>query len=174
MTMWQLTVDVPPKMWTGRGCKRKQRDLGLPALHNQRGVWTVARIVAEHHRLFSAALAARGGELLPPVLDSERCYDVLMVRVSRRPLDYDVSNRLSKAQFRAIGGDNASSAMKAFRDGIASKQLLDCDNGDRDPRVRWAVGQRWGPPSYVGVQVYLATWATNWWELQDRFLRGEL
>jgi hypothetical protein len=158
---WSIAVEVPAK--TARG-----RKLGLPALHNLGGGrWAAMPIVKEHKRLLQAALDARHGEPLPPVLDSERCYDVLIVRVSRHPLDWGTGDRV-----RSIQGDNIGSALKAWRDQLA--KWLDCEGGDRDPRVRWFVGQRWGPAKYVGVEVYLATWAEQWWTLQDRFLRGEL
>lgn len=168
---WHIAVEVPAKMWAtnGRGHHRRrvQVPLGLPALHNQRGVWTIARIVAEQKRILTAALAARDGELLPPARYNGCCYDVLMVRTSRRHLDCSVRGR----GHCSVGGDNVGSALKTTRDVLAKWLGLPNDN---DPRVRWFVGQKWGPPKYVGVEVYLATWAEQWWELQDRFLRGEL
>ncbi len=172
--IWTLTVEVPSKMWVwrGRGRRKYQAEakLGLPALHNLGGGrWASMPIVREHKLLLKAALDARYGELLPWHLDSERWYDVLIVRVSRNPLDWSVGDKV-----RSIEGDNASSSLKAMRDCTAKWLMPGSTLGDRDPRVRWFVGQRWGPPKYVGVEVHLATWAEDWWTLQDRFLKGEL
>jgi hypothetical protein len=119
-------------------------------------------IVEAHKELLRMALLPHRPPSPLPELD------VLLVRVSRRPLDWGHGTRK-----RSLGGDNPSSALKAFRDGFS--KWLGCTD-DRDPRVSWWVGQRWGPPKYVGVEIFVARRAdpARWWDLPDRFLRGEL
>lgn len=170
MTLWHLAVEIPP-VWVRQGKGPKRRSVkapGLPALHNLgSGRWGARPFTEQQERLLKAELLRWRR---PPVGDDRR-FSCLLVRVSRRSLDWDVSNDKAGELFRAIGGDNAGSSLKKIRDTMAWWLRL---RDDRDPRVQWGVGQRWGPPGHVGLEVWLALQGEHWWELQDRFLRGEL
>jgi hypothetical protein len=167
---WQIAVEIPPVWVTrGKGTKRRTTKVpGLPALHNLgSGRWGAKAFTAPQEKLLKAELL----KWRRPSLGSEQRYSILLVRVSRHPLDWDVSNDKAGELFRAIGGDNAGSSLKHARDIMAWWLRL---RDDRDPRAQWGVGQCWGPPGYVGIEVFLAARTEHWWELPERFLRGEL
>lgn len=102
-------------------------DTGSPA--NERGSsrWRGAR---------DARVRGRVCSLVAPVLLAHRVRPpcvVVLVRISPRPLD----------------SDNAASALKRVRDGVADALGID----DADQRVSWVVEQRRGPAKVRGVIV---------------------
>jgi hypothetical protein len=106
------------------------------------------------------------------LLAGER-FDVLLGRRAPRPLDCAIQSETPwKDGGRGIYGDNLESAMKPTRD-WAARRVFGLD-GDSSPLIRWHVGQeRSGKPKLYQISVLIVPAVGRWWELPDRWLRGE-
>lgn len=104
---------------------RAEIPLRLNSVANQRLHWAKKAKQTKALRYAMAIVPAGMSRHLPLI--------VTMTRVAPRTLD----------------DDNATSACKAVRDGIASKIGID----DRSPLVTWRVQQRKGAPHYYGLEI---------------------
>jgi hypothetical protein len=117
--------------------------LHLPSVANLREHWAKRSKRAKVHRLwgFCASRRAQTEAAWPwPWQDDFESLEVTIRRVAPRALD----------------DDNAASAAKGLRDGIADALGVD----DRDPRVTWRYEQRKGP-SCVEVEIVPVGEVTN-------------
>jgi hypothetical protein len=175
---WSLTVDIPASDLVRREGKIVRRTLGIPAVHNLRD-WTLRNTLTKLHKaqLDAGLLTSPGkrwaADVLKRRLANGEHFDVLLIRRAPRPLDSAIHHGQWKHGGRMIYGDNASSAVKGGRDWTA-KRVFGLD-GDSSPLLRWHVGQeRSGKAKLYQLSVLIAPAAERWYELPDRWLRGQL
>jgi hypothetical protein len=175
---WSITVEVPADDLVRRKGKLVRRTLGIPAVHNLRD-WRLRSALAKGHRakLDAALLASPGlrsrAELIQQQLKAGVRWDVLLIRRAPRPVDCAVQEGEWSAGGRGIGGDNLGSSLKAARDWTANVVLGLA--GDSSPLVRWGVGQeRSYKPRLYQIAILVMPATGRWYELPDRWLRGEL
>jgi len=174
---WSLTVEVPEdELVRDKRGGIIRRPLSIPALHNTRD-WKRCSAVTRAHK---AALDAAQAELLVARnqgwhtrqirqhLAAGEALDVLLIRRAPRPLDCAVQR-----DGRGIYGDNLGSSLKPTRDWVA-KRVLRLE-GDSSPLVRWHCGQeRSDRPRQHQIVILIVPALATWWELPDRWLRGEI
>jgi hypothetical protein len=181
MTIWSLTVEVPPTVSIQR--KRKGRVVTIetaafPAIHNLRDWRLRSQLTKLHKRLLDEALLHKrllgwiARQLMAEVKIGRR-YDVMLIRRAPRPLVGAVQQGDWGGGGGFIGGDNAGSSLKAARD-WAAKRVFGLA-GDSSPLVRWSVGQeRSALPRQYQLVVAVVPAMRHWWELPDLWLRGAL
>jgi hypothetical protein len=177
---WSLTVEIPASDLVRRKGKFVRRAIGIPALHNLRGVFAGAAVVKAHKAALDAGLLAKWGPGAANCISSRlrlgHRFDVLLIRRAPRPLDSAIQHGEWGDGGRMIYGDNAGSALKAARDWTA-KRIFGLA-GDSSPLLRWHVGQeRSSKPRQYQLAILIRpapAEIARCCELPVRWLMGEL